>query len=485
MSIILKGGASSNLADVNSSGQVKIVPEISASNNPHNVGCVRTFCEVDPGAITGTPYLISPEADTDYRTRITSDVVLDTEIFNYTGQNTGKHTYSTTTLTVTWATSGITTNGGSVNTTGAGTTFGTYAEFPIFGACNLYCEVAAAFTTQPVSNCNIDFGLFRRGTTSQFAPTDGIYFRLTSTGLQGVINYNDVETTTSNFNFTYVENQVNQFIIAITQRNVDFFINDVLYGSLLTPEAQGQPCLSATLPFSLRHAHPGTAGGVLQMKVNAYNISLSGVVRQKDLGDISNGVLGSYQGLSGGTMGSLATYTNSTNPTAAVPSNTALTANLPGGLGGQAWETFSSGLSANVDGILCSYQVPAATTAIQGKRLKITGVKMSAFIQTAMTGGGFNSTFTLAYGHTAVSLATAEGATSKARRIVLLPELTQFVSASQIANQLVPQNSTISVFDQPIFVNSGEFVAFCVKHIGTVASAGVVAYNIQYVYSWE
>ena len=40
-------------------------------------------------------------------------------------------------------------------------------------------------------------------------------------------------------------------------------------------------------------------------------------------------------------------------------------------------------------------------------------------------------------------------------------------------------------FEEPIFVNPGEFVAFTVKHIGTALTSGIIAYNIQYDYSWE
>ena len=74
-----------------------------------------------------------------------------------------------------------------------------------------------------------------------------------------------------------------------------------------------------------------------------------------------------------------------------------------------------------------SYQVPAGTVNVSGKRLKITGVKMTSFVQTAMTGGPLVNTFALAFGHTAVSLATAEAAATKKPRIILLPELTQSV----------------------------------------------------------
>jgi len=152
----------------------------------------------------------------------------------------------------------------------------------------------------------------------------------------------------------------------------------------------------------------GSAGAVTQAIFSDYRIYARGPMFSDDLGTIGNRVYGSYAGLSGGTMGSLSAYTNSTNPTAAVPANTALTANLPSGLGGQAWETFT--LAVNVDGILMSYQVPAGSSTVQGRRLKVTGVKLSSFIQTVLAAGPLNRTFTLNFGSTSVNLTQAESA---------------------------------------------------------------------------
>lgn len=142
---------------------------------------------------------------------------------------------------------------------------------------------------------------------------------------------------------------------------------------------------------------------------------------------------GSYQGLSGGTMGSLANYANNANPTAAVPTNT--TAALGTGLGGQFWETDT--LAVNTDGIIDSYQVPAASANYSGKRLSIRGVKINTFVQTALTGGGYNEVWTLVFGHTAVSLATAEAATTKARRAIVIG--TRSVASATAALTQLPE----------------------------------------------
>ena len=57
---------------------------------------------------------------------------------------------------------------------------------------------------------------------------------------------------------------------------------------------------------------------------------------------------------------------------------------------------------------------PCGTVSVQGRRLKISGVRISSFVQTALTGGGYNTAFSLAFGHTAVSLATPEATSTKA-----------------------------------------------------------------------
>lgn len=478
---LIEGAISGNLVEVTSNNELKVKTTTTGSD----AGAMTFFSQNDDGTHTGAQLVASPETDSDYRLRVSQESLLDQETFNYTAQNTGKHTYVSTTATNTWTTAGLTTNGSSIVTSAAATLFGSYSTFPLLGSNVTYCEMDAGFSAQPVTNIIIDYGLFIRGANGTVTPSDGVYFRLTAAGLLGVSNSNGTETQVP-LNFTYNNSQIYRFTITVGIKKVRFWIDDVLHGEIVTPTGQGAPFLGHALPFSIRHYHTGTAGGVLQFNLKSYQISLGGLNVADPINIISNRIFGSYQGLSGGTMGSLTTYTNSTNPTAAVPANTALTANLPSGLGGQAWETYTTGLAANTDGILMSYQVPAGTVSIPGKRLRISGVKLSAFIQTALTGGGFNTTFALAFGHTAVSLATAEAAATKARRIVLLPELTQVVTSGQAISTMVSQpGGTVSIFDSPIYVNPGEFVQLTLKHIGTVATAGVIAYNIQYVYSWE
>lgn len=448
------------------------------------------YSEVDAGTKTGSRYVMSPETDNDYRLRVASDTIMDAEAFNYTAQNTGKHTYANSTLTAGWTTSGLTTNSGSVTTTGTGLTFGTYAEFPLLGGNAVYAEFEGSFSAAVATNFVVDFGMFRRGSSTAYAPADGVYFRINSSGIFGVVNYNGAETTTSVFSgFSYSINKKYQFIISITEREVEFWIDNILYGSIETPNGQGRPFLSATVPLSIRHAHTGTTGAVFQFTLNNYCVHLGGINFSRTSGEIGNSVYGSYQGLSGGTMGQLVagTVTSGTlvKPSAVVPSNTALTAGLGNSLGGRSWETYTSPLATNTDGIIAQYQVPAGTVSVQGKRLKIRGVKLSGVIQTAITGGPFTQEWYLVFGNTATSLQTAEAATTKAPRRVMLPEFTQNITATQAANTAIQQAAVYASFVEPIYVNPGEFVSLVNNWFGTAPSAGVAAYTYQFIYTWE
>ena len=61
------------------------------------------------------------------------------------------------------------------------------------------------------------------------------------------------------------------------------------------------------------------------------------------------------------------------------------------------------------DGILLSYQVPVVGVNAQGRRLKISGVKLTGHLyRQLLLVARLTAPFTLNFGHTSVSLATAK-----------------------------------------------------------------------------
>ena len=495
----IAGGSSGNLVEVDANQQMRVALPIL----PARMGGALIMSQNDAGQTSGSPYVLSPESDIDYRLRVSQDTMLDEEIFNYTAQNTGKHTVvaAATNLAPSWTTTGYNTNPTNIVTSGSGATFQTYAFFPQVATSVLSCDMLVSFSALPTSNTIIDFGLFIGGATNPFAPTDGVYFRLNSGGLQGVVNFGGVETSSGIFPLTnntgtwvYTPNQKYQFIIYATNTNVQFWVNDgtnnganrYLLGIIPTPVGQGTPFQSVSLPWHIRHAIAGgTAGAGLNCIVARYCVQLGAAVLQDSVSASCSRTLGTYQGLSGGTMGSLmgGTVTTGTivNPSAAVPTNTTNALGIAG-LGGYVWETAT--LATGTDGILIAYQVPAGTTAVQGRRLKISGISLASFIQTVLVGGPANSRFYLTFGHTAVSLQTTEAATTKAPRRVNLPFI-QTLTSAQAVNTAVAQNIYDYKFVNPVYVNPGEWVTLVTSRIGTAPSSGTIAHQICMDYSWE
>lgn len=479
----LIGWATGNGAEVDANNRLLV--NLASASAPAQVGAVRAMSENDDGSATGTPLLASPETDDDARLRISQELIVDSETFNYTAQNTGKHASRVLTMALAWSAAGLTTNSANITTATTGVQFNTYAEFPILGGSLLYGEFSGSFSAQPTTNTIVDFGLMRCAAANPFAPTDGVFFRLTSAGLFGVLNSNGTETVTPVFAFTYANNQKYQFIISMHERNVQFWIDDVLYAELLTPIGQGQPCMGASVPFSLRHAIVGgAAGSALSFVLNDYTISVGGPNIAQTASIMGQRIYGSYQGLSGGVMGSLATYPNSTNPTAAVPSNTVLTAGLPAGLGGQGAVTAQA--AAATDGIWGSYQIPAGSPNVQGRRCVIRGIRIDAVnLGAAVATTATVLQFSLAFGHTAVSLQTAEAAAAKAPRRVPLGFMTWLVGAA-IGDGPARGPIDIDFGDSPIFVNPGEFVALVGKFIvGTATASQVIQFTWTPTYGWE
>lgn len=394
MAVLETGSSTAGAANVDANFNIQMVtPGYNSGGvafGGGNENAPAMFSEIDLGERTGARDTLSPETDDDYRLRIAHDNMLDQELFNYTAQNTGKHSFTFTTLAATIGTAGITTNSGNITTTTTGLTFGTFAMFPVGGTQTTICETSVAFSAQPNANTVFDFGLFQRGATTAFAPLDGVYFRLSSAGLQGVTNSGGVEVATAVFpsslgtgTYTYTNNQTNRYLIQVTNVRTTFWINNEKVGEIATPVGLSFPCKSTALPWSFRHAIVGgAAGAILQAVVSDYKVFIRGQNYSDGLAIVGNRVFGSYQGLSGGTMGSLANYANNVNPTAAVPTNT--TAALGTGLGGQFWETVS--LAVNTDGIICSYQVPVGSATVSGRRLSIRGIYLASHIQTVIVG---------------------------------------------------------------------------------------------------
>lgn len=387
------------------------------TNNHTYMGGALMFSENDPGTITGTPYHKSPETSPDYRLRIGADSVWDDENFNYVAQNFNKHKYTATTLTMTWAGGFLNTNGGNVTTTATGCLLQTYRYFPLQGAGGLYCECAMALSTAPVTNWTLDFGMFLPGATGTVVPLDGVYFRINSNGVFGVLNNNGTEVSTSVFAFTPGIGEVHKYNLTISDSEVEFWINDILYAEIPKPIQTGSVMYGGANPFAIRHHHTGVTSAVINAKFANYTISMADMENNRAWSTKQCGMgLAGVQYSSGNPAGQTSNNVNSTVPATATLSNTAAGYTT---LGGKFVIAATAG--AETDYALFAFLNPAPTTGITGRNLVVRGIWIDVFnavAAVATTPTIFE--WTLGTGSTAVSLATADAAATRSPKRISL-----------------------------------------------------------------
>ncbi len=397
--------------------------------------------------------------------------------FPGTAINTGKWLATVSTMALAVASGFVQLNSAGVFAVGNVARIQTAKFFTFIAAMARFAKFSFRFGAAPAPAGSVtEVGFFIA--TGVAAPTLGAFFRLTpANGLQAVVNFNGVETALSclarDASPWPVDTAAHVAWISYDDDAVDFWIDGNQVCSIPT-ESQISARTSSAMPFSAR-VYYASAGAVAQKldigQVVTYTCDNES---SKPWAHIMAGMgHHGYQGQSGGTMGSLAKIVNSTNPGAAVPTNT--TAALGTGLGGEFWETDT--LAIGTDGIVSSWQNPAGTVDQPGKTFYCTGVKVSSFVQTALVAGGANEVWSIAFGHTNVSLATTESAVTGAkapRRVALGTRLK--AAALAVLSQLTDLSADFS--SAPIVVNPGEFFQVVKKNVGTVGTGGVIAHDI-------
>lgn len=460
--------------DSNNNGKVNLPTVLSQP------GFAGVAGQADDGTITGTREMLPAYVSRSNRLAIGQTQFLWDDTFNATAQNTAKYRAPATTMTTAQASGVLILNNSGITTINTNCAYQTYRCFPLFTTAETRINFAAMFASANahVANNAIEIGCFTATLPGGAAPTDGAFFRWNAANeLRGVVNYNGTETQTAAI--TKPSNDVNHDYLIVAQTNVvAFYIDGVMRAkiTLVTDApALGQPFMQATQPLTMRHYIGGSApASVTKIQISDVWVTLLGPDAGRSWESIKAGMgHGATQGQNGGTMGSTALYTNSLAPGAgAAMTNT--TAALGAGLGGQF--TAQPTLAANTDGILCSYQNPVGGLTQTPRNLVIKGVWLKGICSAAITGGPLLFLYSLAYGHTAVSMVTAEAATTKAPRRVALGQET-FVVTTPVGT--LGQGVYVK-FDVPLVVAPGEFVAICAKNIGTVSSAGTICWLVGF-----
>lgn len=447
---------------------------------PNYVGAVRMFCENDSGSVTGSPELFSPEVTDNKRMKVGLDTLLWHGMFASSAQNTGIWKHLFTTMTATQAGDGfLLLNANLTATTATGCSMQTWRNFSFQDQATYSCTIQASVTNgQPVANQIAEWGIFTPTATA--APADGVYFRYSTAGLYAYIKFGagaEVASAQLIAPNGLTLNKTYDYKLIIDERSVGIWINGVHYGEIVSPDGNSNLFQNIGAPLGLQQRNAGAVAGTqMQMKFSCTSVYMNDINTSKPWAHQMSSVGFAYQGLSGGTMGSLAMYSNSALAAAAALTNTAAAAGNTG-LGGVVLVLPT--LTAGTDGILFSYQNPVGSTTQPARTLVVTGVRVDASVQVVLAGGPLTLIFGAAFGHETVTLVTAESAsfannTAKAPRRVPLGNLDFVVTAAAGTGA---QGIGVS-FDSPITVNPGEFFAITMRNVGTVTTSGALAITV-------
>jgi hypothetical protein len=439
------------------------------------------FSENDPGTVTGTPYLKSPETSTDYRLRVGIDTILYDHTPSETSPDTTRLKLAVATMTTTMASGFIALNAGAAATaSGNYVSWSTNRVFRIRGASQLYVELEVNFSTTPIANQVVEFGLFTPVVGTQ--PADGVWFQVDSSGVKCVLNYSGT-ITQSGVVASIAPSTNYHFTMAISDGDVEFWRDDILLVEIPVPAGQASPCLTDSLQLTMMQRNSGivSASGQAITKIGNMVVSAGDLSYNKPFATQMAGMghMG-YQAQAGATMGTTAVFPNATAATAVTGAALSQTVALATGLGGQVGITAAV---PGIDGYIYAYQNPVGSVAQPPRNLTITGVKISAVnLGAAVATTPSTISWSLAFGATGATiptLAQAEAvaltaATAKSARRIPLGFQTWTVGALVGASG---GDIQIDLSSSPIVVHPGEWVALVAKFVQGTATATQVIFT--------
>jgi hypothetical protein len=499
-------GLTGTQAEVDSANNLKVVPSAALPTAPFHVLGGELSSATDPAGVVRKRAWISAEG------RLHTAVDRPALYVNFGGSATAanaipqdvlKQTATTMTADAGSTTGGfLRLNAGGITTITTGIQYQTYATFPTYGGFGtIYEWTAKTLNVNGTANKVVELGVGYTTDAKTAGLLDGFGFRWTATNtFIGFMTINGSEFATDGAGGRPApmtmpsDGVVHRFTIRSMQDGLYFFVDQVLQCVLSVPSDQAGPGLQPNLPMLVRIYNTGSAPSVApQLLISELWVIQAGIDWGKPWSHIVAGMgqhcvnvpygqamaaAGSATNNRSGTAGGAAV------PATAVGTNTGTT--LPfTGLGGIGRMTAqATNIAAAGDMIFCSYLVPAQSATQASKRLHITGVSIAA-----SNGGAVIATtptclvWSLAWGHTALSLATGDSASAKGPRFLVLGQMYGAIGA--VIGQGYDKD-IVRQFQTPIVVNPGEYIAVTVRFLlGTATASQEVVGVIGFEGYWE
>lgn len=395
MSVILRGGDSGTLANVDANKNLQVNLPVT----PSQAGYVRML------AGDGSSIVLT-ENGAQY---VSSDSLTFFEQVDGNAVNTNIWTQSSSGMTIAQSNGFIQLNSAAAKTANSYSILTSIKAIPLYGVLPVKVSMNCFVPVVPQSLFTIEMGI--GSVAANGVPTDGCFFRWTPAGsFQAVINNSGVETNqviTPN----PAVNEVELFEFVLVEDVVIFSIGDVLVATIQVPLGQAFPTGSGRLPMFFRVYNAGSSPATApQLSIGQVTVVQQDMLQNKPWSNllISMG-RGAYQSPIT-PFAQTANHANSTNPTSATLSNTAAGYATLGGR-----YQFAAVAGAATDFCLFAYQVPV------GYQLIIRAIRISAVNVGAAVGlTGTVLDWALGVNSSAVSLATADGASTWAPRRIPL-----------------------------------------------------------------
>ena len=457
-------GSSGNVADATSAGNLKVQLPTTAAQ----VGSVRLMSENDDGSILGTPQLRAPETGVDYRLRVGSDTLLDSHYFTEDYLHINKHNVWT-------SGSAVNANSGYVRLNSSGqTNANAYAMIHtlhhfqmVNGNGPMYVETAFRMDAAIVTGVNFEWGMASRNYSTASTP-DGVFFRLTTAGLVGVISYSGSQTTTGVMLSTLASGVTYTTGIIIGNRQVEFYVNDVMYVEPLAfNTAMPLKVTTAAWFAKFYHGSSGSTGAAGSIGlIGGYAIYQNDIVVPYQMPVLAS-IMGNGMYMMQGSQGANQNFSVSTAP----PSIT-LTANSGPGLG-KLFNSFiypSAITVAESDYPIVAY-IPNPTgisDTLPPKNFVCTGVEVGDLVVTsAVSGGPLVAQWFVGFKCTSSTLNVTEstqwgGGTSIVRTPRMIPMRCQTIPASASAGTVIG-GFRLDLSSSPLLIGPQDYLHVVVR----------------------
>lgn len=432
----LLGTTSGNVAEVDSSNQLLV----TTNQDPAKAGAVRLY------DAAGNPINVEENG----ALSVSQDELILSEQVDGSALNTNKWLTSVSNMTIAQANGFIALNSGAALTAGAYAILTSIMNVPLYGDMPVEFAFNAKVSVQPQSNLTIEIGL---GNASGItAPTDGAFFRWTSTGaFQAVVSNGGSETAVnctapsgSGLTMPPPSNVTDLLGIIISEDHVQFSVDDYLIADVANPGGLAYPVSAGHQPVFARVYNGGTSPSLApvlsigQVLVRQISVNLDRPWRDM----MAAQGLGAYQS-SLTPFGQTANHANSASPVSAALSNTAAGYTTLGG----RWQFAAVG-GAATDFALFAYQVPTPL------KLYVTSISISSLVIGAAVVTATLLDWALGINASAVSLATVDGAGIWAPRRIPLG-LQGFLALAGIGTAAADITRR---FDPPLVVDSNRFL---------------------------